>query len=140
MLSRRLFLEGLAAAFAVDPERLLWLPGKKVISIPQPRVRQRHHFGKDLEITNFKLCSEYWPPNPYRDHIEEVRDRLEAEIRSFCEQQTVRPRFLPLALPLDGAYAERCTFHRTGFISRLMICPDIRTGKLIARVDALFEA
>jgi hypothetical protein len=34
--SRRVFLAALAGAFVVDPERLLWVPGKKVISIPKP--------------------------------------------------------------------------------------------------------
>lgn len=33
-ISRRGFLGALAAAFVADPERLLWVPGKKLISIP----------------------------------------------------------------------------------------------------------
>ena len=36
-MNRRSFLAGLATAFVVDPERLLWVPGKKTISIPKPR-------------------------------------------------------------------------------------------------------
>ena len=36
-MNRRLFLSALAAAIA-DPERLLWTPGRKLISIPKPRV------------------------------------------------------------------------------------------------------
>lgn len=32
-MNRRSFL-GLMAAFVADPERLLWVPGKKLISIP----------------------------------------------------------------------------------------------------------
>lgn len=36
MTSRRGFLAAVAAAFVVDPERLLWVPGKKLISIPKP--------------------------------------------------------------------------------------------------------
>lgn len=36
MLNRRGFLAALTAAFVVDPERLLWVPGKKLISIAKP--------------------------------------------------------------------------------------------------------
>jgi hypothetical protein len=36
--NRRSFLVTLAAGFALDPERLLWTPGKKTISIPKPRI------------------------------------------------------------------------------------------------------
>lgn len=39
MTSRRSFLAALAAAFvAPDPERLLWVPGARVISVPAPRT------------------------------------------------------------------------------------------------------
>jgi hypothetical protein len=31
-------LSAAAATAAVDPERLLWVPGRKLISIPRPRV------------------------------------------------------------------------------------------------------
>lgn len=40
-MNRRGFLGALAAgaaAFAIDPERALWVPGAKTISIPRPRV------------------------------------------------------------------------------------------------------
>jgi hypothetical protein len=36
MPSRRAFL-GLLAAAALDPDRALWVPGAKLISIPRPR-------------------------------------------------------------------------------------------------------
>lgn len=38
-MNRRSFLTGLATLIggaALDPERLLWVPGKKLISIPKP--------------------------------------------------------------------------------------------------------
>src|SRR6266478_5393555 len=38
-LNRRGFLGLLAAGLALDPERLLWRPGAKLISIPAPRIR-----------------------------------------------------------------------------------------------------
>lgn len=34
MTSRRSFLAAMAAACVLDPERLLWVPGAKMISIP----------------------------------------------------------------------------------------------------------
>lgn len=33
-MNRRGFLGALAAALVLDPERALWVPGKKVVSIP----------------------------------------------------------------------------------------------------------
>ena len=37
-MTRRALLASLAAAFVSDPERLLWKPGAKLISVPAPRV------------------------------------------------------------------------------------------------------
>lgn len=37
MTSRRGFLGAIAAALTLDPERALWVPGKKLISVPAPR-------------------------------------------------------------------------------------------------------
>jgi|SRR5579863_593451 len=36
--SRRSFLAAFAAGLVLDPERLLWKPGKKLISIPKPSL------------------------------------------------------------------------------------------------------
>lgn len=36
-LSRRGFLGALLGAAVLDPERLLWVPGAKLISVPAPR-------------------------------------------------------------------------------------------------------
>lgn len=44
-MNRRGFLTALlssAAAVAIDPERLLWVPGRKLISIPTPQI---HRYG-----------------------------------------------------------------------------------------------
>jgi hypothetical protein len=35
-MNRRAFLASVAAALVLDPERALWVPGKKLISIPAP--------------------------------------------------------------------------------------------------------
>lgn len=36
-MNRRAFFASLVAACVLDPERLLWVPGKKMISIPAPK-------------------------------------------------------------------------------------------------------
>lgn len=36
-MNRRSFLSMLAATAVLDPERLLWVPGKKTIFVPAPR-------------------------------------------------------------------------------------------------------
>lgn len=36
-MKRRAFLASLAGAFALDPERALWIRGAKTISVPAPR-------------------------------------------------------------------------------------------------------
>lgn len=38
MISRRGFFGAIAAALVLDPERLLWVPGRKSIFIPTPTV------------------------------------------------------------------------------------------------------
>lgn len=42
MQTRRGFLGLLAAGLALDPERLLWRPGAKLISVPAPRLLPLH--------------------------------------------------------------------------------------------------
>jgi hypothetical protein len=37
-MNRRGFLGALLGAFVADPEELLWVPGKKLISIPAPAI------------------------------------------------------------------------------------------------------
>lgn len=36
-MNRRAFLVSVAAVLTLDPERALWVPGKKLISVPAPR-------------------------------------------------------------------------------------------------------
>ena len=37
-MNRRGFLAALVAGLTLDPERLLWVPGRKLISVPAPEV------------------------------------------------------------------------------------------------------
>lgn len=55
-MNRRNFLASLLATAVLDPERLLWVPGAKTISIPAPRVIEVYHFqpwGHVVEVTCF---------------------------------------------------------------------------------------
>lgn len=47
-MNRRGFLASLAAAFVVDPERLLWVPGAKLVSIPKPVVSLESVFVSEI--------------------------------------------------------------------------------------------
>lgn len=50
-MNRRGFLSTLAAGFAIDPEKLLWRPGAKIISIPRPSINHRSlRAGDSLSI------------------------------------------------------------------------------------------
>jgi hypothetical protein len=41
-MNRRAFLAAAAAALAYDPERALWVPGAKTISVPAPRELRQY--------------------------------------------------------------------------------------------------
>lgn len=49
MLNRRGFLTALVGAFVADPERALWVPGKKLISIPKPQVQMDPDYAFRLQ-------------------------------------------------------------------------------------------
>lgn len=67
-INRRSFLAAAAAALVMDPERLLWIPGAKVYSIPKPQpvtVHLAYHpllrvislsiNGHEIPIENFSV-------------------------------------------------------------------------------------
>ena len=63
MLNRRGFLVSLAAALTLDPERLLWVPGKRVISIPRPvlyRVPVEVFAGGCFGVGDFGGWAGFW--------------------------------------------------------------------------------
>jgi hypothetical protein len=82
MTSRRGFLGALLGAAVLDPEKLLWVPGAKTISIPRPALHLRavylEHFGGKREWTtieelaarfghhNFKIGDTLWIQRPTR--------------------------------------------------------------------------
>ena len=50
-MNRRRFLKFLAASLVADPERLLWVPGKKLISIPATNLSTGLSLDEINEIT-----------------------------------------------------------------------------------------
>lgn len=54
-LSRRGFLSSLAAAFILDPEKLLWKPGAKLISVPVPSVIEPGYSVADVVYAQLEL-------------------------------------------------------------------------------------
>ena len=109
MLSRRLFLGILGSAVAFDPERLLWMPGKKVISVPKPHVRTLHHMTVDLLLEPTYLQIPLSALSEFCRIKEEQRDSLECEVRAFCESKMLRPSFRDLEIPADIPYTDRIT-------------------------------
>lgn len=78
-MNRRNFIATLAAGLALDPERLLWRPGAKLISIPKSGVK----IGMPLTVrrptrfivTHVTSSSEYFPhmvpmPDGWSDFVE----------------------------------------------------------------------
>jgi len=82
-MTRRALLASLAGAFAGgyaagEVEKLLWTPGKKLISIPAPRIvqpYQRHRLGDFVFVkkparfagrAHFPFCAPYLPLYDYQ--------------------------------------------------------------------------
>lgn len=58
-MNRRSFLAALAAGLALDPERALWRPGAKLISVPKPpSVLISEYFRTSLTFSLSNLSSE----------------------------------------------------------------------------------
>lgn len=50
-MNRRGFIGSLIASAVLDPDKLLWRPGARLISIPKPRNRRVLHKGDHLSIS-----------------------------------------------------------------------------------------
>lgn len=76
-MRRRSFLTAIAAAFvAPDPERLLWTPEKKLISIPAPKRVQAY---KIIDVTTHSARG------PWR-----------GTVRALIDKGSLRVELLPL--------------------------------------------
>jgi hypothetical protein len=114
MQSRRGFL-GLLGAFAagavLDPERLLWIPGAKTISIPAPRVRgfDFHHDMAFLAVGDVVTFGDW----PERYIVTEMCKSL-AEITDARFAQTdALPRRFPTSIRRIGDTVYKSMFRET---------------------------
>lgn len=77
-MKRRSFLGLMAAAFALDPERLLYAPGKKIISIPRPiglsiRFMRGMDFERGMMISRIDLTTG-------TDFVRSIPDGIEGSV------------------------------------------------------------
>lgn len=134
--SRRGFLGalagGLAATFALDLEKALWVPGKKLVSIPKPRPRNAHYMGVDMVMPSG------W--SGLRKDIEMLKGRLQANIEEVCNREMLRPQYADLVIPDGLQLVERRVDRDSGFKWRAMVNYDISHAEQVLRVDAMFRA
>jgi hypothetical protein len=97
MNRRRFFgsLAAIAAAAALDPERALWIPNKKLISIPAPRIMTDR--VEVYDNRTYKLVERWWKE---RGGVYRQISGQEPEITPFAEVPFVKmpPFELPLRL------------------------------------------
>lgn len=117
-MNRRAFLSSLAAITAgatLDPERLLWRPGK-LISIPRPH--KTYHLMRNFDVNSKFLDDEV--------------GLLSAEIlRKYNVYEFS-------ALPLPATGIARSTMVKNGVPVRVVAAYDVYAGYL-GRVDCMFE-
>jgi len=97
-MNRRSFLAALSAAFVADPERLLWRPGAKLISVPKPRVKP---FRIPVQISRSDCFGGFELPDPppfpgYKNMS--LLDEFE-KIHRFRELMIAKGFTVPATLP-----------------------------------------
>lgn len=109
-MDRRHFLTALISGAVLDPERLLWKPGK-LISIPKPRVRPFLEVGEIIELSAFPF--ERWvvtreaisENNPFQARFERLSPQF-----SFTQ-----PRYRRLNLYNHFALMRENAFYRHSY-------------------------
>ena len=96
-MNRRSFLSALAtaaSAMALDPERLLWVPGKKTIFIPlPPSPFFPKYYNGDLEIVLAQLRNNLLFVREYN------RDFIDAHFKLGATIQIRRPQYWHIKEP-----------------------------------------
>ena len=95
------FLGGAAAIAAVDPEKLLWTPGKRTISIPAP-IRAQYLLSATFD---FAAGDEYLSLSDFEDRY--MRPAMSALTRQLDAAMLKRYRFEDLLLPGGWDIARR---------------------------------
>jgi hypothetical protein len=135
--TRRGFLGALiagAAAAAVDPERLLWVPGRKLISVPKPRVVfvEYVELTFDVAIHSKARLIEAEGLNSAIGILGMMRS-LDRSERAEAAKRMERPRLIAMSEPagVDGCWH----IDKTRFVNMY----DIYTDQFIVRASRLLE-
>ena len=105
-MNRRGFISALAGAFglaAVDLEELLWIPGKKFVSVPAARVKKTVQFGTDIDV-NGPISSTEWAHN-----FDFAMKSLSCRLKSAERHAMAKAQFIALPLPSGVDVAETHT-------------------------------
>jgi len=112
MIGRRGFLGALLGAAVLDPERLLWVPGKKMISIPAPAIKTARfqyvidfvHYGP---FVSQSITRTDWVQNVYGDSgwDAEVKTISTIEVRPgvYVDRLLVTLSGMPTVVHRNGA-------------------------------------
>jgi len=136
-MNRRGFLglvSAIAAGAMLDPERLLWVPGRKLISIPRP-IPPMHRVGVGFELSTPMLPLEEIELR----YLEPAVAALEAAIQERYRVSAFEALRLPPARAVDLAAARRS---RLGMPLRVLIGCDVRHPdgpRYVVRVDCAFR-
>jgi hypothetical protein len=128
-------LLGAGASLSLDPERALWKPGAKLISVPKRvSMAERRFFGVQAVFPNRDLRLSL--QDFERRYLEPAAAALADSIESEVIRGWRRPRFERLCRPNGVVYT------RTGPMGRLpearvTVAYDIAESQHVCRVDAL---
>jgi hypothetical protein len=85
-MNRRSFLSLFAAAAVLDPEKLLWIPGKKKIFIPPAIVKPAPGWGPLLGINLAATEESGLFHNGLRDHSDQIDVLQYSELNETCKR------------------------------------------------------
>lgn len=91
LTTRRGFLAALAASFVADPERLLWVPGAKMISIPKP-----YQAIPPFNMQAFMALA-----------MKAIADSIEQQIRSHWDGNNYRRETLTRSIPIPHSVGRK---------------------------------
>lgn len=95
-MNRRLFLGSLIAGATLDPERLLWIPGKKLISIPAPAPVSIFAFEEEFRRAVAFYNGDQWEPDVAEARRRMGRpafvfNRMPMVVDSMCRERNIIP-------------------------------------------------
>lgn len=136
-LPRRNFLgllSGGAAALAIDPERLLWVPGKKLVSVPKrlaPQWFGVNFIPDDYRFDSFELRERYLKPS-----IEALGEYVKSlDIKRYRFQELPKPFGVEKAVNIKKAWSSASGVCLENV--RHITAYDLHRDRLIHRLDVM---